>query len=161
MDYKSLKRPKIAQTLLLPLYRVFSLSIPLPIPFSDPKYLSRVSPCSRTPKRRLKSPVSGAHFAKAAAPMVLNISSVDRTRLVFSDHKRALWALAFVHPKGCSGARYLPQERWKERERFIFRQLSLVVGIWRLPQMQHVAPSTERIGAMEEDFVCRSLAFSR
>ena len=40
----------------------------------------------------------------------------------------------------------------RERERFIFRQLSPVVGIWRLPQVQHVAPSTGRLS-------CRRVAF--
>ena len=33
----------------------------------------------------------------------------------------------------------------RERERFIFRQLGPGVGIWRLPQVQHVAPSTGRL----------------
>ena len=34
----------------------------------------------------------------------------------------------------------------RERERdFIFRQLDPGVGIWRLPQVQHVAPSTGRL----------------
>ena len=32
-----------------------------------------------------------------------------------------------------------------ERERFIFRRLSPVVGIWRLPQVQHVDPYTGRL----------------
>ena len=35
--------------------------------------------------------------------------------------------------------------RERERERFIFRQLGPGVGIWRLPQVQHVAPSTGRL----------------
>ena len=40
----------------------------------------------------------------------------------------------------------------RERELFIFRQLGPGVGIWRLPQAQHVAPSTGRLS-------CRPTAF--
>ena len=73
----------------------------------------------------------------------------ERERDLFFASLARVWAYGGCLE--CKGP--ISYKRERERERFIFRRLSPVVGIWRLPQVQHVAPSTGRLSCRPEAFL--------